>query len=85
MPDAELEAAVAKLASDISKRHRVTLAHAKIAAYTQMDLPFPQALQADESISHRMRYYMDPLDDVQSYLKSQKGGGNLDYRKPDAL
>jgi hypothetical protein len=26
---------------------------------------------------------MDPLNDVESYLKSQKGGPNLSYKRPD--
>jgi enoyl-CoA hydratase/carnithine racemase len=80
----DLTNAVRQLAIEIAQRHRVALAHAKIAAYAEMDLPMFQALQADEAISHRMRYYMNPLDDVEKYLKSQKGGGSLAYRKPDA-
>ena len=31
----------------------------------------------------RLRRAMDPLNDVESYLKSQKGGPNLDYKRPD--
>ena len=54
----------------------------KIAAYTEIDLPFDQAIKADEAIAHRMRVYTDPLSDVEGYLKSQKGGGNLGYKKP---
>jgi hypothetical protein len=27
-----------------------------------------------------MRYYVDPLSDVDAYLASQKGGPNLGYR-----
>jgi enoyl-CoA hydratase/carnithine racemase len=84
VPEHSLDKTVADLAQQIASRHRVTLAHAKIAAYTAMDLPFPQALQVDELISHRMRYYMNPLDDVEGYLTSQKGGGNPTYTKPDA-
>jgi hypothetical protein len=26
---------------------------------------------------------MDPLGDVEGYLKSQKGGANLNYKRPD--
>jgi hypothetical protein len=26
---------------------------------------------------------MDPLNDVEGYLKSQKGGANLNYKRPD--
>lgn len=84
VPEQDLKQTVTSLALEIGQRHRVTLAHAKIAAYTERDLPFHQAMQADELISHRMRYYMDPLDDVKAYLKSQKGGTNAAYKKPDA-
>jgi enoyl-CoA hydratase/carnithine racemase len=82
-PEADLTRAVDELARDIAKRHPVTLAHAKIAAYSARDLPFQQAMQADELISHRMRFYMDPLADVGGYLKSQKGGNNVAYKRPD--
>ena len=41
-------------------------------------------MAADELIGHRQRFYLDPLNDVTDYLGSQKGGGNLDYKKPDA-
>ncbi len=56
------------------------LAHAKIAAYTEIDLPFDLAVKADDAIGHRMRYYTDPLGDVEGYLKSQKGGPNRAYK-----
>jgi hypothetical protein len=39
-------------------------------------------VKADEAISHRMRFYTDPLADVEGYLKSQKGGTNTAYRGP---
>jgi trans-feruloyl-CoA hydratase/vanillin synthase len=84
VPADQLDASVKQLATEIASRHRVTLTHAKIAGYTEVDLPFPEAMAADELIGHRQRYYLDPLDDVGSYLKSQKGGGNTAYKKPDA-
>jgi enoyl-CoA hydratase/carnithine racemase len=84
VPANELEATVKQLAEEIASRHRVTLTHAKIAGYTEVDLPFSQAMAADELIGHRQRFYMDPLNDVDKYLNSQKGGGSLDYKKPDA-
>jgi enoyl-CoA hydratase/carnithine racemase len=83
VPEADLGNAVDALARDIGQRHPVTLAHAKIAAYSARDLPFQQAMQVDELVSHRMRFYMDPLADVGNYLGSQKGGGNLQYKRPD--
>lgn len=83
VPEAELKRSVDELAHELAKRHPVTLAHAKIAAYSARDLPFQQAMQVDELVSHRMRFYMDPLADVGNYLQSQKGGGNLGYKRPD--
>jgi enoyl-CoA hydratase/carnithine racemase len=84
VPAQELDAAVNQLAEELASRHRVTLTHAKIAGYTEVDLPFTQAMAADEFIGHRQRFYMDPLNDVATYLNSQKGGGNSGYKKPDA-
>lgn len=78
----ELADHVWQLASEIGSRNPVALEHAKIAAYTEMDMPFDMAIKADEAIAHRMRVYTDPLSDVEGYLKSQKGGGNLGYTKP---
>ena len=83
VPAADLKSTFETLAHDIAKRHPVTLAHAKIAAYSARDLPFQQAMQVDELVSHRMRFYMNPLSDVESYLSSQKGGSNMDYKRPD--
>ncbi len=82
--DEDLDRAVDDLARSLAQRHPVVLAHAKIAAYTSLDLPFHLAMQADETIQHRQRYYMDPMADLPDYLESQKGGGNLGYRRPDA-
>ena len=42
-----------------------------------------QAIQLDQLVGQRMRRAMDPLDNVESYLKSQKGGPNLSYKRPD--
>ena len=49
-----------------------------------MDLDNSRGLLVDEIISHRMRVYTNPLNDVEGYLQSQKGGGNVGYEKPDA-
>jgi enoyl-CoA hydratase/carnithine racemase len=78
----DLQRYVSELAREIATRNPVALEHAKIAAYTELDLPFDLAVKADEAISHRMRFYTDPLADVDSYLKSQKGGPNARYRRP---
>jgi enoyl-CoA hydratase/carnithine racemase len=84
VPEAELKSAVDALAGAVAQRHRGPLAHAKIAAYSARDLPFDLALRVDELVSHRMRFYMNPLSDVESYLKSQRGGGSTEYKRPDA-
>src|SRR5918912_1029774 len=81
--DNELDAYVEGVAKEIASRNPVTLEHAKIAAYMQKDLPFHMALQADDLVSHRMRYYTNPLSDVEGYLHSQKGGGAVSYVKPE--
>ena len=56
---------------------------AKIAAYMQKDMDFLTALRTDDLVSHRMRYYTNPLNDVEGYLHSQKGGGTTGYAKPE--
>jgi len=82
VPPGELMNHVGQLAREIATRNPVALEHAKIAAYSALDLPFDLAVKADEAISHRMRFYTDPLADVEGYLKSQKGGTNTAYRRP---
>lgn len=82
VPAKKLTGHVMEIAKEIASRNPVALEHAKIAAYSEMDLPFDLAIKADEAIGHRMRYYTDPLADVDGYLKSQKGGGNLKYKSP---
>ncbi len=83
VPEDELERYVATLAKEIASRNGATLENAKIAAYTQKDLPFDMALQVDDLVSHRLRYYTNPLSDVEGYLHSQKGGGTVKYVKPN--
>jgi len=82
VPDKEFTACVEQLAKEIGSRNAATLESAKIAAYMEKDLPFDMALQTDDLVSHRMRYYTNPLSDVEGYLHSQKGGGTTGYVKP---
>jgi enoyl-CoA hydratase/carnithine racemase len=84
VPKEDLDRFVDVLAEEISMRDAAALEHAKIAAYTQVDLPFDLAVKADDAIAHRMRAYTDPLSDVEGYLRSQKGGTNRAYRVPDS-
>jgi feruloyl-CoA hydratase/lyase len=83
IPENELMPFVETLAKEIASRNGATLENAKIAAYMQKDLPFDMALKADDLVQHRLRYYTNPLSDVEGYLHSQKGGGTVGYKKPD--
>lgn len=83
VPEKELDGFVDTLAKEIGSRNGATLENAKIAAYMQKDLPFDMALRADDLVQHRLRYYTNPLNDVEGYLHSQKGGGTVKYVKPE--
>ncbi len=78
----DLDGYVDTLAKELASRNGATLENAKIAAYMQKDLPFDMALRADDLVQHRLRYYTNPLSDVEGYLQSQKGGGAVSYVKP---
>jgi enoyl-CoA hydratase/carnithine racemase len=81
--DDQLTDNVRQLAEELGSRNAVTLESAKIAAYMQKDMDFLSALRTDDLVSHRMRYYTNPLSDVEGYLHSQKGGGTTKYVKPE--
>lgn len=83
VPEKELDAYVETLAKELASRNGATLENAKIAAYMQKDLPFDMALRADDLVQHRLRYYTNPLSDVEGYLHSQKGGASVKYIKPE--
>jgi enoyl-CoA hydratase/carnithine racemase len=82
VPEKELDGYVDTLAKELASRNGATLENAKIAAYMQKDLPFDMALKADDLVQHRLRYYTNPLSNVEGYLNSQKGGGSVEYQKP---
>jgi feruloyl-CoA hydratase/lyase len=83
VPEKELDSFVETLAKELASRNGATLENAKIAAYMQKDLPFDMALKADDLVQHRLRYYTNPLNDLEGYLHSQKGGGTGKYVKPE--
>jgi trans-feruloyl-CoA hydratase/vanillin synthase len=83
VPDKELIPYVEQMANELGSRNAATLDSAKIAAYLQKDQDFETALRIDDLVSHRMRYYTNPLSDVEGYLHSQKGGGTTGYVKPE--
>lgn len=80
---AELEETTLTLAKEIASRHPAALQHAKIAVQLGRDIPLPQAIEVDRLVTARMRTAVDPLGDVGDYLQSQKGGTNVDYKRPD--
>ena len=83
VPDDQLTSSVEQLAKELGSRNSATLESAKIAAYMEKDMDFAMALRTDDLVSHRMRFYTNPLSDVEGYLHSQKGGGTTGYVKPE--
>lgn len=83
LPSAELEATTTNIAREIALRHLAPLQHAKITVQMGRDLSLSQAIQLDQLVGARLHRAMDPTGDIESYLKSQKGGPNLTYKRPD--
>jgi len=83
VPEADLESATTRMARGIASRHLVPLQHAKIAVQMGRDLTLSQAIQLDQLVGIRQSVAMDPTADVDAYLRSQKGGPSLDYKRPD--
>jgi enoyl-CoA hydratase/carnithine racemase len=83
VPAAELEAVTIGIAREIASRHLSPLEHAKITVQMGRDLSLSQAIQLDQLVGARMRRVMDPTADLDSYLESQKGGPNPDYKRSD--
>src|ERR1700693_5703341 len=83
VPAAELDEFTMGIAREIASRHLAPLEHHKITVQMGRDLSISQAIQLDQLVGQRLRRAMDPLGDVESSLKSQKGGPNLVYQRPD--
>jgi enoyl-CoA hydratase/carnithine racemase len=83
VPAKDLEAHTIAFARDLASRHLAPLEHHKITVQMGRDLSLSQAIQLDQLVGQRMRRVMDPLSDVENYLKTQKGGANLNYKRPD--
>jgi enoyl-CoA hydratase/carnithine racemase len=83
VPAAELESFTLGIAREIGSRHLAPLEHHKITVQLGRDLGISQAIQVDQLVGQRLRRAMDPLGDVEGYLKSQKGGPNVTYVRPD--
>jgi 3-hydroxypropionyl-coenzyme A dehydratase/trans-feruloyl-CoA hydratase/vanillin synthase len=83
LPADTLEQEVTAIAREIGERHLAPLAHSKITVQMGRDLSLSQAIQLDQLVGQRLRRAVDPLSDVEGYLKSQKGGPNFAYKRPD--
>jgi enoyl-CoA hydratase/carnithine racemase len=83
MPADVLEETTIGIAREIASRHLAPLEHSKITVQMGRDLSLSQAIQLDQLVGARLRNVMDPTGDVDGYLKSQKGGPNRTYKRPD--
>jgi enoyl-CoA hydratase/carnithine racemase len=83
VPVEKLESYTVAIAREIASRHLAPLEHHKITVQMGRDLSLSQAIQLDQLVGQRLRRAMDPLNDVEGYLKSQKGGPNVDYKRSD--
>jgi enoyl-CoA hydratase/carnithine racemase len=83
VPAAELEATTTGIAREIASRHLAPLEHAKITVQMGRDLTLSQAIALDQLVGARLHRAVDPTGDIDTYLKSQKGGPNTAYKRPD--
>jgi enoyl-CoA hydratase/carnithine racemase len=83
VPGPELEQRTLGIARELSLRHLSVLEHAKIAVQMGRDLSLSDAIKLDQLVGARAVRALDPTSDIDSYLKSQKGGPNLGYKRPD--
>jgi enoyl-CoA hydratase/carnithine racemase len=83
-PAGELEEKTNAFARELSLRHLAVLEHAKIAAQMGRDLSLTDAMKLDHLVGQRLAKAVDATGDIDTYLKSQKGGPNLGYKRPDA-
>jgi enoyl-CoA hydratase/carnithine racemase len=83
VPDEDLESRTSTIAASIAMRHPGALSNSKLAVQLGRDEPLGRALFMDYLVSIRQRASHDPLDDIEGYLASQKGGTNQEYRRLD--
>lgn len=81
VPTDDVDAEARKIAAELALRNPAVLAHGKIAANLDVNLPLVHAMWSDDMVAARMRMSVDPLGDVDGYLKSQKGGTNQAYAR----
>jgi enoyl-CoA hydratase/carnithine racemase len=83
-PDDDLEVETTARARELASRHLAPLQNAKIAVQLGRDLSLNDAIRIDWLVGARQRLGIDPTGHVEEYLRSQKGGANTRYRRPDA-
>ena len=83
VPAQDLEATTIKLACEIGTRHLTPLQHHKIAAHMGRDLTYIQAVKLDNLLGARQAWGIDATGKVDDWLKSQKGGPNRAYARPE--
>lgn len=82
--ESDLESVTMELAVEIATRHPAALASAKIAVQMGANLSLPDAMKMDQLVGAWQRLMVDPLDQVEEYLASQKGGTKGGYRRNDS-
>jgi enoyl-CoA hydratase/carnithine racemase len=83
-PEDQLEAETTARARELGSRHLAPLQNAKIAVQLGRDLSLNEAIRIDWLVGARQRLGIDPTEHVEEYLRSQKGGANTRYQRPDA-
>jgi enoyl-CoA hydratase/carnithine racemase len=83
-PASELEARTMDIARELASRHLAPMQHSKIASQMGATMSLPDAIKLDSLVGARQRLLLDPTEHVEDYLRSQKGGANTDYQRPDA-
>ena len=83
VPAADLEARTNELARKIAANHIAPLQHHKIAVQMGRNMSLREAIRLDQLVGERQSIALDPTGDVEGWLKSQKGGPNPSYRRPD--
>jgi enoyl-CoA hydratase/carnithine racemase len=83
-PANELESTTNEIARKIASNHLAPLQHHKIAVQMGRNMSLQEAIRLDQLVGERQSLAIDPTGDVEGWLKSQKGGPNSQYKRPDA-
>lgn len=84
VPAKDLEERTTEIACQVAKNHLAPLQHHKIAVQMGRDRSLHDAIRLDQLVGERMSIAVDPTGDVEGWLRSQKGGPNEAYQRPDA-